>query len=29
MFSNEKLPKVEEILKNNPDLMKQFPLQFA
>jgi hypothetical protein len=24
MFSNEKLPKVEEILKNNPDLMKQF-----
>tara|TARA_Y100000389_G_scaffold186336_1_gene206602 strand:- start:6949 stop:8055 length:1107 start_codon:yes stop_codon:yes gene_type:complete len=24
MFSNEKLPKVEEVLKNNPNLMKQF-----
>ena len=24
MFSNEKLPKVEEVLKNNPELMKQF-----
>ena len=24
MFSNTKLPKVEEVLKNNPDLMRQF-----
>lgn len=24
MFQNEKLPKVEEVLKNNPNLMKQF-----